>query len=198
MNTQTQQAPARLSLYGMGIEYRNIMIAMEDWAIEHEGDITEFPLNDALFHIQDSMETKALTIALMYKEAKTFGDSIIGQGAPFADLARDYAERGRAHLNRAERLKEYLRSVLPLGTKYENEHARVTTQNNGGVETVQVLEGITVNDFPVEFHKVVDPVLDTDKVRESAVVEPGWQQRVLKAGDTVLAWVFRGYHVRIK
>ena len=197
-----------MNLFEISVDHRAIILRMEEWAENHDGDITEFPLKDELNALEGTMEDKALAIGVIIKELTTFGNSIIGEGAPFMDLAKAYDTRGTAKLNQAKRLKEYLADTLPNPFKVENSKVRVRRQGSGGKDPVVLMEGITPEMFPVEFHKPQPVELAMDVVLEKAVaaeqaevvgVPKGARVIIRESDNTLLATVGpKGTHIRVE
>ena len=204
-----------MNLLEISTEYRSIIVQMDEWAEEHEGDVSGFNLLERLGAIEGDLKTKVLNIACLIKELNAEGKAIV-------DLGQSIVSRGTAKINRAKSLKEYIEGNLPTNAKYEDERARVNWQNNGGVEAVEILPEIKPEDFPKEFHKPPVILLNTDAIREKAedlgngkkgikvteevpansVPVESWPEGQDPEGtipqEKILAFVFRGKHVRIK
>jgi len=86
---------------------------MEDWAFENGGDITEFPLIDAMDKLELDLKEKALSIGVWIKNLTAEGNAIEVE-------KKSLHAREKAAKAKAERLKNYLQSVIPSGVKYSD------------------------------------------------------------------------------
>lgn len=187
------------ALFEISNEYRDIIAAIEAHAEANDGDVTGFPLLERLAAIEDDLKTKALNIAALIKEMTADGKAIM-------DLGNGIVARGRAKLNRAEALKEYLAMNVPMNAVFEDARAKVSWAGNGGKRPVEVMPEADPNTLPDTFKKVAVSV-DTEAIREALEArivegqepEKTGQSIELEVGGKVVARLNpRGKSLRIK
>lgn len=179
-----------MNLLEISDNYRAVIRQLYEFAEEHEGDTTGFPLMDELAKLEGDLKTKVLNIACIIKEETAEGKAI-------KELGDSLVKRGQAKINAGLRLKEWLEMNLPDNAKFEDNRAAVAWQKNGGKEAVQLMPEVKPEDLPAEFQYQPPVEADTEAMREKAV-DLGNGKRGIKDGEKLLAEVFRGKHVRIR
>ena len=175
--------------------YRALLLRMEEWAEEHEGDISGFPLKEEIGGLEGDLKTKVLNIACLIKELKA-------EGAAIKDLGDSLVKRGAAKLNRAVSLKSYIEMNMPKDVKFEDTRAAVAWQKNGGVDAVELFPELTPDDLPEAF-QVKTVTANTEAMRAAVsevkgISSSGYPALLEKEGDKPIAVVYRGKHVRIR
>lgn len=130
------------SLYEMTEELKALMDDLDMWAEDHEGDITDYPM-ERLEKLEGDVKEKALKIAGMYKDLKANEEML-------AEEAKALAARKKAHGNKKDRLKKYLESCLPPNAKWENARAAIAWKKNP--PAVEVL--VPVEQLPTKYQVV--------------------------------------------
>ena len=116
-----------MRLYQIDSELRLLDQMIEEWAQEHEGDITDFPLNEELDKLNISRENKILGLAVLYKE-------LSGEAAAIREEEKAQAKRRQALERRADRLSAFIQSTLPAGEKLADSRAALTWRKSSVVE----------------------------------------------------------------
>lgn len=106
------------ALYEIREELRLCESMLMGWAEEHEGDVTEFPLNEELNKIELSLEKKALGIGVWIK-------NLLGESKMIAEEKNSLYKRETAAKNKASRLKAYLQGNIPVGNKFSDSRCTI-------------------------------------------------------------------------
>lgn len=122
-----------MSLYQLNNELFLAEQMLEEWAEEHEGDITDFPLNEELDKLEMDRDTKALNVGVWYK-------NLLAQAEAIKDEVRVLSRRKQTMENAAARMKLYLQDNVPQGIKLENSRCKISWRKN---TAVALPEGIT-------------------------------------------------------
>lgn len=187
------------ALFQIADNYRNLFAELEAHAEANDGDITDFPLLEKLAGLEGDLKEKALNIAAYIKELTADGKAIV-------ELGDGLVKRGRAKLNRAASLKEYLEMNVPMNAVFEDARAKVAWAGNGGKRPVEVMPEVDPNTLPDTFKKVAVSV-DTEAMREALEArivegqepEKTGQSIELEVGGKVVARLNpRGKSLRIK
>lgn len=131
-----------MSLYHLAIETRAIQDRMEDWAAEHDGDITDFPFLDNLKQLEDNRESAAIQAGLMYKNLMAEAEMIKAEKLILA-------KRQSALESRAETVKRGLKNFLEAGEKYRNPKCVI-----GWRKSSELKLKIEAKELPDEFRKI--------------------------------------------
>lgn len=183
------------ALFEINDKYRAVLIEQDEYAEDHDGDVTDFPLAEKLAALEGDLQTKILNICCLFKELAADGKAI-------KDLGESLVKRGQAKINRAERLKKYVSDNLPTNAAYEDNRAAVKWYGNGGVLPVELMPEVRPENLPGKYQRLIVEV-NVDAIREDAMLDPdsalsdGYP--CIMDGDKVLAVVKpRGKHIRIK
>lgn len=107
-----------MKLYEITSDLAQIEGKMEEFASEHEGDITEFPLNDELEALEGERDSKVLSIGCWFKNLTSNAEALKREKAVLA-------KRQQVLENKAESLKAYMESCLPKGYKLEDSKVKI-------------------------------------------------------------------------
>lgn len=110
------------TLYDLTAELTALLEDMEAYAEDHDGDITDYPM-ERIEKLEGDLKEKALKVACMVKELKADSKAI-------SEERKVLAAREKAKANKAERLVEYLESCLPDNAVFENTRAKISWANN--------------------------------------------------------------------
>ena len=147
-----------MNLYELKTELVVIEKHLEKWAMEHDGDVTDFPLLDSLTLLEGDMEEKALSIGIWYKNLMAESKAI--------DVEKKALDaRAKAGKAKADRLKNFLETLIPGGTKYADAKCVI-----GWRKSASVMVSVEPEDLPVEFQKVK---IDADKTLIKAAIKEG-------------------------
>lgn len=146
-------------LFEISDEYRALIADLESHAEANAGDVTDFPLLDRLASLEGDLKTKCLNIAALVKEMSADGKAIL-------ELGESIVARGRARMNRAESLKEYLAANVPANAVFEDARAKISWAGNGGKWPVEVMPEVDPETLPPAF-KIVDTRVDMEAVRSA-------------------------------
>lgn len=151
-----------MSLYEIKTELMAIQELMDEWAEEHEGDITEFPFNDELDKLEMDLEAKALSVGVWYK-------TIVSEATAIGEEIKALSKRKTALSNRAGRLKDYLQTFIPAGEKFKNERCVIGWRKSTQVNVSDKLTPEDVMEFNKEFIRVKYEIDKTRLKKELAV-----------------------------
>jgi hypothetical protein len=135
-----------LKLFEIDKEMVSLNELMEQWAMEHEGDITDFPLFDELDKLERDLTTKALAIAAIIKcyEAEAVG---------VKSVLDDQKKRLQHLNNKVDRLKSYLQSHVPAGQKMQDGRSTISWRSSSYVD-VSVLP----TELPAKYQRRVEEI----------------------------------------
>ena len=135
-----------LKLFEIDKEMVSLNELMEQWAMEHEGDITDFPLFDELDKLERDLTTKALAIAAIIKcyEAEAVG---------VKSVLDDQKKRLQHLNNKIDRLKSYLQSHVPAGQKMQDGRSTI-----GWRSSTQVIVEVLPTELPVKYQRKVEEI----------------------------------------
>lgn len=150
---------AGLSLYEIDATLQYVLDEWEKWAIEHDGDVTDFPLSREMDALTGDLETKALNVACVIK-------SMLAEAQAINDERKRLEQREKIVKHKAERLKAYLKEHINPGVKYENARASIKWRRS---------EGLVVNapmsEIPKDFIKFGEPSVKVAELK--AAVKAG-------------------------
>ena len=147
-----------MNLYDLKIELVAIEKKLEDWAMEHEGDVTEFPLMEALEGVEGDMEEKALSIGLWIK-------NLLAESKAIDVEKKALDARAKAGKAKAERLKNFLQDLIPSGTKYSDAKCVIGWRKSASVSVLVEPEFL-----PSEYVKTK---IEADKTLIKAAIKEG-------------------------
>ena len=147
---------------------------LDSWALHHEGDITDFPLNDEFDRLEGERNEKLLNLAVWHKDLK-------GQAEAFDKEIKRLQGRFKALNNKAERIKEYIDYNLQEGEKLSDTRAVLSYR-----KSTQVVIDVLPEDLPAEVVKIS---LTPDK---TAIKE------AIKKGDCHYAHMQENHSLQIK
>jgi DNA repair exonuclease SbcCD ATPase subunit len=130
-----------LKIYDINEEIQALDGLLDSWASNHEGDITDFPLNDEFDRLEGKRNEKLLNMAVWHKDLK-------GQAEAFDKEIKRLQGRFKALNNKAERIKEYIDYNLQEGEKLSDTRAVLSYR-----KSTQVVIDVLVEDLPPEFVK---------------------------------------------
>ena len=130
-----------LKIYEISEEIQALDGLLDSWASNHEGDITDFPLNDEFDRLEGERNEKLLNMAVWHKDLK-------GQAEAFDKEIKRLQGRFKALNNKAERIKEYIDYNLQEGEKLSDTRAVLSYR-----KSTQVVIDVLTEDLPPEFIK---------------------------------------------
>ena len=107
-----------MKLYDINTEIHTVQMMLEEWAQEHEGDITDFPLNDNLAGITMDRETKLLSIACVIKDYEADADAMAAE-------IKKMADRKKSVQSKADSMRQWLERNLTEGEKLHDSRADI-------------------------------------------------------------------------
>jgi hypothetical protein len=132
----------RLKLYEINDELQTIETMIDEWAVEHEGDITDFPLNDELEKVKGDRTEKLLNIAVYIKNLKAEANA-------YAEEKKRLAAREKALEARVDYFTAYLDYNIKPDENLEDVRAIITHRMSERV----VIECM-LDDLPPDYVKV--------------------------------------------
>lgn len=151
-----------LKIYEINEEMQALDGLLDSWASNHEGDITDFPLNDELERLEGAREEKLLNLAVWHKDLKA-------QAEAFSKEIKRLQARQKALSNKADSIKEYIDYNLQDGEKLSDTRADL-----GWRKSTQVVIDILVEDLPPEFVKFTRSA-DKTAIKEAIQSKEGCQ-----------------------
>lgn len=100
---------------------------LEEWAAEHDGDITDFPLASEMETLQIDRNRKLLSLACLVKDIEAEADALKVEAAAITD-------RARVKSNAASRIKGVIASYLETGEKLADNRAALSWRKSEAVE----------------------------------------------------------------
>ena len=131
-----------MNLYDLSIEYIILDKKMEEWAVEHEGDITDFPLDKEFVNIEGELFDKCLNLGVWIK-------NMLGEAIAIKTEEKNLQQRRQALENKAARIKKYVENSLPTSQKLSNAQCQIGWRKSKSVEIA--LENM--QDLPEKYHK---------------------------------------------
>lgn len=128
-----------LKLYELNTEIREAQELLEEWAAEHDGDFTDFPLTDTLERVQMDRVSKLLAIACLVKDYEAEEDAL-------ASERKRLGAREKAAANKAEGLRAYLTMNMKAGEKVQDARAVISWRKSKAVivDNLEALPGCYV------------------------------------------------------
>jgi len=116
-----------MKLYDINQELQTVQNMLEEWAIEHEGDITGFPLNENLAGIEMERENKLLSIACVIKDQEADVEKLD------AEIKRQ-TKRKKSAQSKVDALRKWLEINLAPGEKLKDERAELNWRKSTIIE----------------------------------------------------------------
>lgn len=116
-----------MKLYTINQELQAVQTMLEEWAIEHDGDITDFPLNENLAGIEMARENKLLSIACVIKDYESDADGID------AEMKR-LAQRKKSAQSKADSIRSWLERNIDQGEKFSDSRAEISWRASKSVD----------------------------------------------------------------
>lgn len=130
-----------LKLYEITQEMEALDGLLDSWASNHEGDITDFPLNDELERLEGERIDKLLNLAVWHK-------SLVAEAKAFTDELKRLQGRKEVLSNKAERIKEFIDYNLQDNEKLEDNRSVLSYR-----ESLQVVIDVPIDELPEEVVK---------------------------------------------
>lgn len=149
-----------LKLYEISQEMEALDGLLDSWAAHHEGDITEFPLNDELERLEGERTDKLLNLAVWHK-------SLIAEAKAFSDELKRLQSRQKTLSNKAERIKEFIDYNMEKGEKLEDNRSVLSYR-----ESSQIIIDKPIDDLPlsvIKITKVADKTLIKDLLKTESL-----------------------------
>lgn len=135
-----------IALYELAAELQDIERAARDWAEEHDGDLTEFPLESMLAELQADLDAKAVDLACLIKTKRAIAEA-------HKKEEEKQAKRRRSAEAMADRMSDYLRISLTPGKTYQDPRASIGWHTSYAVNVL-----CKAQDLPYEYQRVkVEP-----------------------------------------
>ncbi len=147
-----------LTLYDLTEEMDLALAEMEAWAAEHEGDVSDFPMNDVTAQVRLARDKKIIAVALWVKALEAEGDAIEAE-------EKKLAKRKKSTYARAERLRTYLENNMSPAEKIKDPRVEVFFKKNP--PSVKPL--IKVEEMPGEYLTRPKPEISLSKLEEDMV-----------------------------
>lgn len=163
-----------LKLYEITEEMEALDGLVDSWASNHEGDITDFPLNEELERLEGERESKLLSLAVWVKNLESEADA-------FSPEIKRLQARQRALKNKAESIRNFIDYNLEEREKLSDTRAALSYRKSS-----QVIIDVLTEDLPAEVIKVS---VTADKAAIKAVI---------KAGDCHYAHMQENFSLQIK
>lgn len=176
-----------VTLYELTDEYLAILREADIWAEEHEGDLSEFPLNERLQEVGGSREDKVLNIAVFIKNLKA-------EAAAHGAEAKAQAAKEKALLNKAERLRVWIERNTTHAEKFKDHRAQVRWQANPPSVILDAEFEADPRKLPERFQRLSVEV-NKAALKEAAVEVDG--RAVVKDGEREIAQVVKTQGLRI-
>jgi hypothetical protein len=116
-----------MKLYTINQELQAVQAMLEEWAIEHDGDITDFPLNENLAGIEMERENKLLSIACVIKDYESDVDGIDAE-------MKKLAQRKKSAQSKADSVRSWLERNIDQGEKFSDSRAAISWRASKSVE----------------------------------------------------------------
>ena len=131
-----------LKIYEITEEMQALDGLLDSWASNHEGCITDFPLNDEFDRLEGKRNEKLLNLAVWHKDLKA-------QAEAFSKEIKQLQARQKALNNKAERIKEYIDYNLQEGEKLSDTRAVLSYRKSS-----QVVIDVLTEDLPPSVVKI--------------------------------------------
>ena len=147
-----------MKLYELKAEIARVEQKLEEWAAEHEGDITDFPMTETLGLLEVSIADKALSIGTWVK-------NLVAEEKAYKEEIKNLQAKAKTRANKVASLKTYLSQAVPEGQKFENSQCKISWRKS---ESVQI--SCDPENLPTEFKKIK---FDADKIGLKQALKAG-------------------------
>ena len=131
-----------MRFYDIAQEIRAAQELLEEWAIEHDGDVTDFPLADNLAGVEMDRETKLLSIACVVKDYEADADAIAGE-------IKSLTERKKSATAKADRMRAYIEVNIKPSEKLSDSRAAISWRSSKSVDVL-----IEPEQLPEQYQRV--------------------------------------------
>lgn len=146
-----------LKLYEIAQEMQQLEEALDIWASEHAGDITDFPFEDKYEGLEGQRNQKLLNLGAWYKSVKAEAEAYKVEQFILA-AKRKVAE------NKMEWLKRFIDSYLKDGEKIKDSRVNLSYLKSASVVVNE--EKFNLGEMPFEFI-ITNDSLNKTKVKEA-------------------------------
>jgi hypothetical protein len=151
-----------MKLYELSVEMQKVMDAMEQWAIEHDGDVSDFPMLDNLATLDEDFKQKVLSVAAYIKGLEAEVNAFKAE--------EERLERRRETTKRkVEFLKGYITSQVQSPADFHVSDARAKVS----FRPSKVVDIIEENRIPVAYMRIPVAVPAPDKKLIKEALERG-------------------------
>jgi hypothetical protein len=130
-----------MKLYDIEQELQEVEAMLDEWASEHEGDFTDFPLMKELDEIEQARENKLLNIGCWVK-------SLDAEVEAYKQEKQKIDTKKKVVENKANRLREYLSSYLKKDEKIKDPRCQLAWRKSKSLNITVETEAL-----PDEFIK---------------------------------------------
>lgn len=130
-----------LKMYEISEEIQALDGLLDSWAANHEGCITDFPLNDELERLEGEREKKLLNLAVWHKDLKA-------QAEAFSKEIKRLQARQKALNSKADSIQGFIDYSLQAGEKLSDTRAVLSYRKSS-----QVVIDVLTEDLPPKFIK---------------------------------------------
>jgi len=164
-----------MNLYELSLEITFLAGRMDQWAEEHDGDVSEFPGLDLLEELEGEKDQKILNLAVWTKNLDSEADAIKAE-------VKRLTDRARALTARSERVQEWVGLLLGPGRKLADGRCALSWRRSD-----QVALTCKPETLPTEYQRVK---VEADKTEI---------KNAIKAGKTVIgATLIHNMNLQIK
>jgi len=149
-----------LKIYEINEEIQALDGLLDSWASNHDGDITDFPMNDEFDRLEGERNEKLLNLAVWHKDLKA-------QAEAFNQEIKRLQGRYKALNNKADRIKGYIDYSMVEGENLSDTRAALSYR-----KSTQVVIDVLVEDLPPEFVKFTRSA-DKMAIKEALQSEEG-------------------------
>lgn len=118
-----------MKLYDINQELQTVQTMLEEWALDHDGDITDFPLSENLAGVEMDRENKLLSIACVIKGYEAEAEA-------FASEIKKLADRKKSAQSKADSLLAWLEMNVTIGEKLADSRAVISWRKSEVVNII--------------------------------------------------------------
>lgn len=137
-----------MKLYELQPEIEQIGEALNLYASEHMGDITDFPYEAQYEALQGERDQKLLNLGSWFK-------SVQAESKAYADEIKVMQDKKKVRDNKMQWVKEFINSYLKVGEKINDTRVQLSWRKS---ETVEIDDMFDIKRLPGAFVKVVEEV----------------------------------------
>lgn len=131
-----------MRLYELAEELLACEELLTEWAIEHEGDVTDFPLNEELEKLGLDREKLVLKVGAWRKTYLTESTGYKGE-------IKTLQKKAKVSDNKADRLLGFLEYILEVGEKFKDSKCDI-----GWRKSSRLIVDVPVEGLPAEYVRV--------------------------------------------